>query len=172
MPIQFYDASVLSFLQITKAMTRFLDKGRVHLEGQGKDLAEVVDTRLYEDMLPFRFQIASVVAHSAGALRAAEEGEFLPPSSGERDYAGLQQWLTTTVAELKEWTPERAEALIGKELNFKFGELDLPFVAEDFLLSFSLPNFYFHATTAYDILRTLGVPVGKADFMGPIRFKR
>lgn len=172
MSISLYDASVLSYLQMTKAMTRFLEKGRAHFEEQGKDLAEVVEARIYDDMLPFRFQIASVAHHSIGALESLKEGRFLPPSAGQEDYAGLQELMANTVSKLKALTREDVEALEGKELTFQLGKMELPFGAADFILSFSLPNFYFHATTAYDILRMLGVPVGKADFMGPIRFKR
>lgn len=54
-------------------------------------------------------------------------------------------------------------------MKFKAGSFELPFIAENFVLSFSLPNFYFHATTAYDILRMSGVPLGKMDFLGPMR---
>jgi hypothetical protein len=60
----------------------------------------------------------------------------------------------------------------GKDVMFEFGETKLPFTAEGFLMSFSLPNLHFHATTAYDILRTKAVPLGKRDYMGPMRIKR
>ena len=55
---------------------------------------------------------------------------------------------------------------------FQLRDRQIPFTAENFVLSFSLPNFYFHATTAYDILRTKGVPLGKRDFLGHLRLKR
>ena len=61
--------------------------------------------------------------------------------------------------------------LEGKDVTFKIGEFKLPFTAEGFLMSFSLPNFYFHSATAYDILRNKGVPLGKRDFMGKMRTK-
>ena len=70
------------------------------------------------------------------------------------------------------WTPEAVNALGGKDVIFALGDRKLPFVAEGFLMSFSLPNFYFHATTAYDILRTNGVPLGKRDFMGRMKMKK
>ena len=62
-------------------------------------------------------------------------------------------------------------ALVGKDVVFKIGDRTTPFVAEDFLLSFSKPNFYFHSTAAYDILRIKGVAVGKRDYMGQPRVK-
>jgi hypothetical protein len=172
MAISLYDVSVRTYLQTAKGMTRFLEKGRVHFEESGKDLAEVVETRLYPDMLPLRFQIVSVAHHSVGALQALQEGRFTPPKAAQQDYRALQDLMAHTVEELKQLAPETVDPLQGKELLFELGPMKLPFVAEDFILSFSLPNFFFHATTAYDILRMHGVPVGKADFMGPLRFKR
>ena len=67
---------------------------------------------------------------------------------------------------------DTVEALEERELMFKFGEFKMPFTAVGFVLSFSLPNLHFHATTAYDILRMKGVPVGKRDYTGPMRIKR
>ena len=69
------------------------------------------------------------------------------------------------------WTPEAVNALGGKDVIFALGDRKSPFVAEGFLMSFSLPNFHFQATTAYDILRTNGVPLGKRDFMGRLNMK-
>ena len=172
MTISLYDISVRTYLQNTKALVRVLDKGRTHFEQNGKDLAEVVEARLYPDMLPLRFQVVSVVQHSLGAVKALEAGSFSPPKTAGEDYAALQELVSTAVSELKQYEPETVNGLLGKELIFKFGEMRLPFVAEDFILSFSLPNFFFHATTAYDILRQHGVPLGKADYIGPLRFKR
>jgi len=68
-------------------------------------------------------------------------------------------------------TPEAVNALGGKDVTFALGERKLPFTAEGFLMSFSLPNFFFHATTAYDILRHKGAPLGKRDFMGRLKLK-
>ena len=172
MTISLHDISVRTYLQTTKAMARFLEKGRVHFEENGKDLSELVEARVHPDMLPLRFQIVSVAQHSLGALKALQEGRFGPPKAAQEDYRALQDLMTNTVSELKQLTPEAIDPLQGKDVVFEFGEMKLPFVAEDFILSFSLPNFFFHATTAYDILRTQGVPLGKADFMGPVRFKR
>ena len=68
-------------------------------------------------------------------------------------------------------TPEAVNALVGRDVTFKLGDRALPFTAEGFLMSFSLPNFFFHATTAYDILRHKGAPLGKRDFMGKMKLK-
>ena len=87
------------------------------------------------------------------------------------DYAGLQKVVTEAREALQKVKPEEVDAVQGKDLTFQLPTMKIPFTAENFLLSFSLPNFYFHATTAYDILRTNGVPLGKRDFLGRMRIK-
>jgi hypothetical protein len=123
-------------------------------------------------MLPFRFQIVSVAHHSRGAMEAAKNGVFVPPTGKpDLDYAGLQALVTHAHNELSSLTPEAVNALVGRDVVFKMGERSMPFTAEGFLMSFSLPNFYFHATTTYDILRHKGAPLGKRDFMGRLKLK-
>lgn len=85
------------------------------------------------------------------------------------DYAGLQSLVEDAITQLQALSREEVDALEGKALVFKLGKTEMPFVAEKFVLSFSLPNFYFHATTAYDILRMLGVKIGKMDYLGQMR---
>ncbi len=170
MSISFYDLSVVSFLQVLDAVDGFLEKGRTHLTENGIDLQEVVETRLYEDMLPFQFQVISVAHHSMGSIRGVEAGEFSPPAGyGEPDYAGLQDLIRQAKAAVESYSRDQIESFEGKTVIFKLGGNELPFTAENFVMSFSLPNFYFHAATAYDILRMKGVPVGKRDFMGQLR---
>ncbi len=172
MAISFYDVSVASYLQILGAASGFLAKGRAHCEKSGVDLSEVVETRLFPDMLPFRFQIISVAHHSLGAIRAIEAGVFGPPAyTPDSDYAALEKLVAEARSGLQAYEREAIDALEGKDVVFKLGERAMPFVARDFVLSFSLPNFYFHAATAYDILRMKGAPIGKRDFMGVPRIK-
>ncbi len=172
MAISFYDASVGSYLQILGAATGFLAKAREHLVKNGVDLGEIVETRLYPDMLPFRFQLISVAHHSLGAIQAIESGTFRPPAGVPNlDYAGLEKLVAEARTGLSAYDRAKLEALENNDVQFKLGERGMPFVARDFVLSFSLPNFYFHATTAYDILRMKGAPLGKRDFMGMPRIK-
>ena len=172
MAFSLYDASVANYLQILGAVTGFLDRGLAHLREKGIDPETMVEARLAPDMQPLRFQIISVAQHSRGAIEGVREGVFTPPSSKTPyDYAGLQGLVAQTREALSAWTPEAVNALGGKDVIFALGDRKLPFTAEDFLMSFSLPNFYFHATTAYDILRTNGVPLGKRDFMGRLKLK-
>lgn len=128
--------------------------------------------QLAPDMFPFRFQIISVAHHSAGAWEGVKKGEFLPPNAAQHlDYAGLQGLVADALASLKAVTPDEVNAYEGKDVVFKLGERQMPFLAEGFLMSFSLPNVYFHAATAYGMLRAKGAPIGKRDFMGMPRIK-
>lgn len=171
MAFSLYDATVANYLQILGAAGGFLDKSLAHFREKGIDPAEVVETRLANDMLPFRFQVVSLAHHSRGAMDAAKNGVFVPPAPKGEDFAGLQTLVADARDELSKWTPEAVDALIGRDVVFKLGERSLPFTAEGFLMSFSLPNFFFHATTAYDILRHKGAPIGKRDFMGRLKLK-
>ncbi len=173
MAFSLYDATVANYLQILGAVGGFLEKSLTHFREEGIDTAEIVETRLASDMLSFRFQIISIAHHSRGAMEAAKNGVFLPSSDKpELDYAALQALVTEARNELSALTPEAVNALVGRDVIFKVGERAVPFTAEGFLMSFSLPNFFFHATTAYDILRHKGAPLGKRDFVGKMRLKK
>jgi uncharacterized protein len=173
MAISLYDISVTNFLQALQGVAGFLDKAKAHFEAAGTDLNEIVEARIHPDMWPLRNQIVSAVHHSLGAIQGVQAGSFSPPSDKRpHDYAGLQQIVADARATLKAFTPEEINALEGKDMIFALGDMKLPFTAENFIMSFSTPNLHFHATTAYDILRGRGAPVGKRDYMGPLRLKK
>jgi uncharacterized protein len=172
MAIPLYDLTVASYLQALGGVSGYLERGAAHCRDNNVDPEEIVGTRLYGDMLPFRFQIVSVAYHSLGAIEGVKAGQFGPPSDRrEHSYADLQGLVAETRAALEKLAPDEVNALEGGDMLFAIGDFKLPFTAEKFLMSFSLPNFYFHATTAYDILRSKGVPLGKRDFMGQMRTK-
>lgn len=172
MAISLYDVSVANYLQTLEALVGLLDKGLAHFTANHVDLDQVVETRLAPDMLPFRFQLQSVAHHSAGAIEGVKKGLFQPPPPAPaHDYPALQKLVAGALETLRELTPAEVNALEGRDVVFQIRDFKMPFTAEGFLLSFSLPNFYFHATTAYDILRMKGVPIGKRDYMGPMRLK-
>lgn len=167
MTFTLYDATVANYLQTLGAVAHILEKGHKHFSETGKDTAEGVMARLAPDMLPLWFQIVSVTHHSRGAIEGAGKGLFEPPPrKSDFTYAELQRLVTDARSELSALTPEVVNALVGRDVIFKSGDLALPFKAEGFLMSFSLPNFYFHAATTYGILRHMGVTLGKRDFMG------
>ncbi len=170
MAISLYDVSVTNYLQVLTAMEGILEKGSTYCQENDISLDDIVGTQLIEDMLPFRFQGISVVHHSLGSIKGVLSGEFLPPDGyGEPDYVGIQKLVTDARQELEGISRESVDAREGQPVAFKIGGRELPFTAENFVFSFSLPNLFFHATTAYDILRMKGAPLGKRDFLGQLR---
>ncbi len=172
MALTFYESYVPNYLQTLQGVSNFMDRGLSHFTDNNIDPSDIVETRLFPDMLPFRFQILSVVHHSATALASLKDGIFKPPGqSPPHSYADLQKIVADARERIAAIKADDVNAFEGKDMAFQIGEMKMPFTAEGFIASFSLPNFYFHATTAYDILRTKGVPLGKRDFMGTPRMK-
>ncbi|HTP73067.1 MAG TPA: DUF1993 domain-containing protein [Burkholderiaceae bacterium] len=173
MAISLYDATVRSWLQGLSAAHAFLEKGAAHCREHGLSPGDMLAARLWPDMLPLSFQIHSIVHHSTDALDGVKNGVFrVTTSLNELDYPGMQALVAQTIATLRGLDAQAVDALQGADMVFEFRGRQLPFRGEDFLLSFSLPNFWFHATTAYDILRHKGVPLGKRDFLGALRLKQ
>jgi hypothetical protein len=170
--LSFYDVSVGSYLQVLDGVAGVLEKGAAHAHAKtgDLDLGDAVMTRLREDMMPLHFQVVSAAHHSFGAIQAMKSGVFKPPSFElDKDYAGLQAVVAEAQSGLAGLSEPDVEALADGSLVFQLGKREMPFTNQNFLLSFSLPNFYFHATTTYGILRMLGVPLGKMDFMGKMK---
>jgi hypothetical protein len=173
MPILLYDAVIPSQIQILGAMDALLDKAQAFCGTQDKAESDLIGARLAPDMLPFGYQIKSCAAHAVGGIEGVRAGSFSPDMSPwPTDFVGLHGIVQEAIGRLKEIDRVSFDALIDRDTAFTFGETRMPFTGADFLLSFSQPNFYFHATTAYAILRAQGVKLGKRDFMGIPRMKR
>ena len=167
MPLSLHAATVPSFLQIIRATARLIDKADEFCVERSLVPAELLEARLAEDMLPFAYQVKSIAVHSLGAIEGVRRGQFSPDQSSlATDFDELRERLAVARAGLEAVTVEEMEGFIGRDMAFVFGDFRMAFAAEDFLLSFSQPNFYFHATTAYDILRGRGLPIGKRDYTG------
>jgi len=179
-----YDLSVPTFLQTVRAVGGLLDRTTRHYADTGADLEEVVKARLVPDMAPFHFQIEALTHHAVWGLEAAKTGVFAPPPLvGAMPFADLRAMVGQAVTALEALCPGEVNTWSGKNLDIEiFQPLDvdnattsswvsrtLAFTPETFLLSYSLPNFYFHVVTAYNILRTRGVPLGKFHYQGQLR---
>ncbi|MBI1188956.1 MAG: DUF1993 family protein [Alphaproteobacteria bacterium] len=173
MGVSLYDATVPGFRQVLGGLAGVLDKGARFCSEQNIHPNDFAETRLFEDMLPLKHQVLFTYVHSYGAIEAAKNGVFIPPreTPPPQDYAGMQKCVADALEGLAALTPDDVNALQGRDMVFQLGENKLPFIAENFLFSFSTPNFHFHATTAYDILRMRGVPLGKRDYLGQLRMK-
>jgi hypothetical protein len=186
MSISLYDLGVPTFLQTTRAISGILGRASRHCAEIGADPDEFVGARLYPDMAPFHFQIEAVTHHAVWGVEAVGTCLFAPPPLvGAMPFADMRAIVGRAVMALEAFTPEEVDSWSGKNLEIEiFRPADeenastsawaprtLVFTPETFLLSYSLPNFYFHAVTAYDILRTRGVPIGKGDYEGRLRTK-
>jgi uncharacterized protein len=170
MATSLYDLSVPTFLQTVKAIGGFLDVAVSHCAATRTDPDDFVHARLIDDMAPFHFQIEAAWHHSVWGLKAVKTGVFAPPALvGPVPFGDLQAMIGKAETALESFTPDEVNSWAGKELDLQIGPRRLAFTSETLILSFSLPNFYFHAVTAYDILRMRGVPLGKRDYEGRLR---
>jgi uncharacterized protein len=172
MGFSLYAATVPSCRQILEAVGGLLVKAEAFCGEKGMAPAELIQARLAPDMLPFSYQVKSTAVHSLGAIEGVRRGVFSPDMTPPPEtFAALSTRIAQTITALAAVTAAEVDGFVGRDMRFVFGERRLEFTAENFLLSFSLPNFYFHATTAYDILRWKGLPLGKRDFTGRLRLK-
>ncbi|HWD29138.1 MAG TPA: DUF1993 domain-containing protein [Rhizomicrobium sp.] len=167
MTISMYQVSVPVFLRSLNALSGVLDKAVVFADAKKFDQAVLLQTRLYPDMFPLSVQVGQVCTHAARGV--AQLSGLAQPDFGnapETTIAGLKDRIAKTIAFVKSATAEQIDGTEDKDIVLKFGTRELPFKGEQFLVGFTLPNFYFHYTTAYNILRSVGLDVGKRDFMG------
>jgi len=172
MPISLYDAVVPSQRQVIGAVSALVAKAAAHCAERGEPDSALVEARLIADMGPFGYQVKAVAEHSRGAIEGVRAGVYVPSlEPWPTSFAALSARLDDAEAFLAALDPAEIEGFIGRDMRFEFRDRRMDFTAEDFLLSFAQPNFYFHATTAYDVLRAAGLQIGKRDFMGMPRIK-
>ncbi len=174
MTFSLYDATIPTYRQILGAIARLLDKAEAFASANQISESEILDARLAPDMLPFAYQVKSTAVHSIGAIEGVRRGQFSPDvTPPPATFAALKERVSQTVEALDAVTREEVNGFVGNDMSFLFKDQRLEFTgAEAFLMSFSLPNFLFHATTAYDLLRLKGMDIGKRDFMGRLAIKR
>jgi uncharacterized protein len=173
MTISLYAATVPTYLQLLEAVSKLLDKAQAFCAEKSLDPNSILQARFADDMNPFVYQVKSTRVHSLGAIEGVRKGVFSPDTSTPpQTFQELKTQITDTLDALKAIEPTEIESFIGRDMRFAFGERHIEYTAENFLLSFSQPNFYFHVTTTYDLLRWKGIPIGKRDFIGRSRFKQ
>jgi hypothetical protein len=154
------------FAQSLRALDRVLQKAEAHCEARRIDPSVLVNDRIAPDMLPFRRQVGMTCDHAkfAAARLAGQDSPRFDDT--EQSFAELHERIAKTLAFI-ESVPESAfEGAEGKTIALKAGPREYSFPAPVYLASFAVPNFFFHMTTAYNILRHNGVELGKADFLG------
>ena len=170
MAASLYDISVRSYLQSLDALCGVLDKASAYCAEVDMAPDDLLSDRLADDMLPLTCQLHMATTHSLGTIAGIREGLFAPPRGiPELDYAGFRQRVEDAATELRAMEASDINAMSEKPVTFRISDMEIPFTAEGFVLSFSLPNLYFHTTTTYAILRAAGVPLGKRDFLGQMQ---
>ncbi|MGE8656141.1 MAG: DUF1993 domain-containing protein [Achromobacter sp.] len=167
MSLSMYQASVPVFIRGLTVLAALLEKGAAHAAATGSDPAALVNARLAPDMYPLSGQVqrASDAAKFAAQRLAQVEAPKFPDD--ETTFEQLQKRVADTIAYLRSVPADKLDGAEGRKVTLSFGEFKPQFQGDAYLLTFALPNFYFHVTTAYDILRHAGVPIGKLDFLGP-----
>jgi hypothetical protein len=166
MTLSMYQASVPVFVRMLTNLIGILEKAAAHCEARKIDPAALVNFRLYPDMFAFgkQVQVACDHAKNAAARIIGEEGPAFDNS--EKTFPELIRRVKQTIAYLESVRPEQIDGTEDKDVVLRRGETVNTYKGWDYLLHRALPNFYFHVTTAYDILRHNGVELGKKDYLG------
>ena len=166
MPLSMYQASVPVFLHHLHNLQAILTKAEQHADARAEGPSVLLDARLAPDMYPLTRQVQIVSDTSKGS--AARLADLEAPSfpDTETTFAELRDRLAKTIAFLESVPAEKVDGSEEREVVLRVRGSEIRFTGQSYLLQFGLPNFFFHVTTAYAILREQGVPLGKLDFLG------
>lgn len=168
MSLSMYQASIPVFVRMFGNLAAILDKAAVYADAKKIDPAVLLNARLAPDMHPLtrQVQIASDAAKGCAARLAGVE---IPGfADTESSFAELQARIQKTLDFIQGFSPAQIDGSEEREVVMRFPGAELKFSGQDYLLHFVLPNFYFHLTTAYAILRHNGLEIGKMDYLGPV----
>jgi hypothetical protein len=161
-----YQASAPRVVNILGNLSAILDKAQAHAEAKKIEPAALTSYRLYPDMLPFTRQV-QIACDTAKGMMARLAGVEAPKHEDiEKTFPELKARIAKTVDYVKTFKPEQIEGSEDKTIHMKLGQREIDFTGMQYLLGHALPNFYFHVTTAYNILRHNGVEIGKRDYIG------
>ena len=166
MAMSMYQASIPQFTKMLSNLSNILKKGEEFAKAKNIDGTVLVGSRLAADMFPLakQLQIAcDQVKNGMARLAGVEPPKF---DDNESTFAELQERIAKTIAFAKSIKPEQVDGTEAKEIKFSIREWNFEFVGDQYLMTWIIPNFYFHVTTAYNILRHNGVEIGKSDFLG------
>jgi uncharacterized protein len=165
MAISMYTASVPVFLQLLGGLKGTLQKGEEQCTAKKLDSAVVLNLRLYPDMFTLARQVRQVCLHALGAATVAGVAAPQLPDL-DNSFAEMQSRIDKTIGCLKSLSPGQLDGKEDSTVTITMGGQQRQFKAQNYLYHFAMPNFYFHTTTAYNILRSIGLEIGKRDFMG------
>ena len=168
MSLTMFSASVPVYTQFLTSLSAILKKAAAHAEAKKIDPSVFINARLSPDMLPLSSQVQIATDHAKGSLSRLAGVDVPKFEDTEKTFDELEARIQKTLAYVKTFKPEQIDGTEGKEIVLTFGTQKFPFNGQTYLIQFALPNFYFHTTMAYAILRENGVEVGKRDFMGGV----
>lgn len=166
MAISMYRASIPVFVQMLNALSGVLKKAAAHAQAKKIDPAALLSARLYPDMFALTKQVQITCDFAKGCAARLAGVEIPKYEDNEASFADLEARIAKTIAFLGTLTPAQIDGSEDKAISLTIGGQTMNFDGLTYLLNFTLPNFYFHLTTAYDLLRHNGVELGKRDFMG------
>jgi hypothetical protein len=166
MSLSLYDVTVPVFIRAFGNLSEILEKGRAFADEKGMAHADLLEARLFPDMLPLTAQIQRASDASRFTVSRVGRIEVAPMADEEKTFDDLQKRIAATVALLKTVPANAMDGRESAEVTIQRASGSMTFTGKDYVLGFALPNFYFHVTTAYDVLRHKGVPIGKRDFLG------
>ena len=167
--VNLYDVTVRSYSQYLSSTIGSLVQAKSQMDSEGRSCDDLVEVSLHPNMLPLHFQIVTIVHFSDTAIEAAKNGVMGGPNMDLRlDFNGLIDYLVDAKSRLDLEDPDEINPLAEGEVLFKYDGVTLPFVTKDCILSYALPSFYFHVTVAYSILRSIGIHIGVANFLGTV----
>jgi hypothetical protein len=166
MTISMYQASVPRFANILGNLSNILDKAQAHIDAKKLDSAALTTYRLFPDMLPMTVQVQIACDTAKGVVARLAGVEIPAYEDKEKTLAELKARIAKTIAFIQTVTPAQVDGTEDKEIVIKRGDKETRYKGMQFLLGHALPNFYFHVTTAYNILRHNGVEIGKRDYIG------
>ena len=166
MAISMYQASVPVFLQMLQNLHKIIEKAITYSETRKIEPSALINARLYPDMFPFSKQII-IATGTASNCAARLAGLDLPNLEADPNtFAGLAEMIKKAINFLNSVKPEQIDGTEEKKIAYSQHGRDYAFDGLSFLLKYSVPNFMFHVTTAYDILRHNGLEIGKRDYLG------
>jgi hypothetical protein len=168
MSISMYHASAPRFANTLKNLSAILDKAAAHCEAKKIDPAVLLQSRLYPDMFPLLRQVQIASDNAKGAVARLAGVDVPKYEDTEETIADLKQRLAKTIDFVGSFKPAQIDGSEEKDIHLKLGKMEVTWKGMQYLLGFAWPNFYFHAVTAYDILRHNGVEIGKRDFIGNV----
>lgn len=166
MSLSMYAASAPRFVHMLNNLTALLDKAQAHIDARKLDPAALTAFRLFPDMYPLTRQVQIACDVSKGAVGRLGGVEVPRHEDTEQTIPELKARIAKTIAFINSVKAEQIDASADSSITLKLGRQEYTFTGMQYLLNFAHPNFYFHMTTAYNILRHNGVEIGKKDFNG------